>query len=344
MFNLNHQTMNQHLLYTKDLTIGYHGKGKKQMVVHSGLNVRVMPGEFTCLLGPNGSGKSTLIKTFAGFQKALQGRILLDNQEIQHFRERDLAKLVSVVLTDKTQAGNMTVFELVSMGRHPYTGFFGNLTREDLRKVYHAIESVGMLAMKQRLVNELSDGERQKAMIAKALAQETPIIILDEPTAYLDLPSRIEIMQLLHTLSGRMQKAVLLSTHDLEQALRFADKIWLLGTDNQVRSGTPEDLILAGQFKQFFERKGIRFDNLSGTFKITNPQAKKVKVIGKGLEYNWVLNALRRNGYTEAPEASLSIEIRRNGSMNYLIRKSNGEGIETGSVENLIHQIKALEG
>ena len=314
------------------------------MVVHSDLNIRLMPGDFTCLLGPNGSGKSTLIKTFAGFQKALKGKILLDNQEIQHFRERDLAKLVSVVLTDKTYAGNMTVFELVSMGRHPYTGFFGNLTHDDLRKVYHAIDSVGMVSMKQRLVNELSDGERQKAMIAKALAQETPIIILDEPTAYLDLPSRIEIMQLLHSLSGRMQKAVLLSTHDLEQALRFADKIWLLGTDKQVRSGTPEDLILAGEFKQFFERKGIRFDNLSGTFKITNSQAKKVKVIGKGLEYNWVLNALRRNGYTQAPDADVSIEIRKNGSMNYLIRRSNGQGIETSSVENLIHQIKALEG
>jgi len=233
---------------------------------------------------------------------------------------------------------------LVSMGRHTYTGLIGNLTREDLRIVYQAIDSVGMIDMKNRLVNELSDGERQKAMIAKALAQETPIIILDEPTAYLDLPSRIEIMQLLHNLSGSMKKAVLLSTHDLEQALRFADKIWLLGTDRQVSSGTPEDLILAGQFRQFFERKGIRFDNLSGTFKITHPQAKKVKVIGQGLEYNWVLNALRRNGYTEATEADLSIEIRRNGSMNYLIHHTNGHRIETGSVENLIHQIKALEG
>jgi len=204
--------MKQHLLYTKDLAIGYRDKGKQSMVVHSNLNVRLIPGEFTCLLGPNGTGKSTLIKTFAGFHKALDGKILLDEQEIQNYRERDLAKLVSVVLTDKTHAGQMTIFELVSMGRHPYTGFFGNLTQKDLRIVYEAIDSVGMLSMKHRLVNELSDGERQKAMIAKALAQETPIIILDEPTAYLDLPSRIEIMQLLHHLSNTMEKAVLLST------------------------------------------------------------------------------------------------------------------------------------
>jgi len=335
--------MKQHLLYTKNLAIGYRGKARQSMVVHSNLNVKLIPGEFTCLLGPNGTGKSTLIKTFAGFHKALDGKILLDEQEIQNYRERDLAKLVSVVLTDKTHAGQMTIFELVSMGRHPYTGFFGNLTQKDLRIVYEAIDSVGMLSMKHRLVNELSDGERQKAMIAKALAQETPIIILDEPTAYLDLPSRIEIMQLLHHLSNAMEKAVLLSTHDLEQALRFADKIWLLGNKNQVRSGTPEDLILDDQFKQFFERKGIRFDNLSGTFKITNPRARKVKVIGQGLEYNWVLNALRRNGYTEAEESDISIEIRRNGSMNFVLRNSIGQGVETGSVENLIQHIKALE-
>jgi iron complex transport system ATP-binding protein len=336
--------MKTHLLHTQQLTIGYHEKRKQPMTVHSNLNLQLRPGEFTCLLGPNGSGKSTLIKTFAGFQKSLGGKIYLDNREIQHFRERDLARLVSVVLTDKTHVGNMTVFELVSMGRHPYTGFFGNLTGGDLKKVYHAIDSVGMLDMKHRLVNELSDGERQKAMIAKALAQETPIIILDEPTAYLDLPSRIEIMQLLHNLSSQMQKAVLLSSHDLEQALRFADKIWLLGLDQQVQAGSPEDLILAGEFKKFFERKGIRFDDLSGTFKITNPQARKVKISGKGLEYNWLLNALRRNGYAEAQDSDLSIEIRKNGSLNYILRKQPGRSIETGSIENLIHHIKSLEG
>jgi len=335
--------MENHLLHTKDLTIGYREKRKNPKILHGQLNLRLLPGEFTCLLGPNGSGKSTLIRTFAGFHKALGGKIFLDQQEVQQFREKDLAKLVSVVLTDKTHVGNMTVFELVSMGRHPYTGFFGNLTHDDLKIVHHAIDSVGMLGMKNRLVNELSDGERQKAMIAKALAQQTPIIILDEPTAYLDLPSRIEIMQLLHNLSSNMQKAILLSTHDLEQALRFADKIWLLGNENHVQSGTPEDLILAGEFKKFFERKGIRFDNLSGTFKITNPKAKKVRIIGQGLEYNWIVNALRRNGYTEGQDSEMSIEIRKNGSLNYILKKPTGEHIEIGSVENLIHQIKTLE-
>jgi iron complex transport system ATP-binding protein len=336
--------MKNHLLHTKELTIGYQDKRKQATVVHTNLNLRLLPGEFTCLLGPNGTGKSTLIKTFAGFHPPLGGQIYLGNQNLKQIKEKDLARLVSVVLTDKTHVGNMTIFELVSMGRHPYTGFFGNLTHEDLRIIHHAIDSVGMLDMRQRLINELSDGERQKAMIAKALAQQTPIIILDEPTAYLDLPSRIEIMQLLHSLSSNLQKAILLSTHDLEQALRFADKIWLLGRNRQVQSGTPEDLILSDQFKKFFERKGIRFDNLSGTFKITNPRARKVRIIGQGLEYNWILNALRRNGYTEANDADLSIEIRKNGSLNYVLRKSTGENMEIGSVENLIHQIKTLEG
>jgi len=335
--------MKNHLLHTQELTIGYQDKRKHQTLVHSNLNLRLLPGEFTCLLGPNGSGKSTLIRTFAGFHQPLGGHIYLDSRDVQQIREKDLARLVSVVLTDKTHVGNMTIFELVSMGRHPYTGFFGSLTRDDLKIIDQAIDSVGMLEMKQRLVNELSDGERQKAMIAKALAQQTPIIILDEPTAYLDLPSRIEIMQLLHSLSSNLQKAILLSTHDLEQALRFADKIWLLGKDQQVESGTPEDLILSDQFKKFFERKGIRFDNLSGTFKITNPRARQVRIIGRGLEYHWILNALRRNGYTEGEDADLSIEIRKNGSLNYVLRKATGENMEIGSVENLIHQIKSLE-
>jgi iron complex transport system ATP-binding protein len=335
--------MKKHLLYTKNLSIGYKGKNNSDNILHSNLNLKLLPGEFTCLLGPNGSGKSTLMKTFAGFHKSLNGTIYLDNTEIQNFREKDLARLISVVLTDKTNVGNMTIFELVSMGRHPYTGFFGNLTQSDLKKVYESIEAVGLRNMKHKRVNEVSDGESQKAMIAKALSQETPIILLDEPTAYLDLPSRIEIMQLLHTLSSETQKAILLSTHDLEQALRFADKIWLLGTENRVKSGMPEDLILSNEFKSFFERKGIRFDNDTGTFKITNPNAKQVKVEGDGVEYNWIMNALMRNGYTQGDQTNIKIEIRKNGSLNYLITHGSKGKVETDSVEHLINQIKSLE-
>ena len=335
--------MKEHLLYTKNLAIGFKGKNGSGNMLHDNLNLKLLPGEFTCLLGPNGSGKSTLIKTFAGFHKALNGKIYLDNQEIHHFREKDLAKLISVVLTDRTNVGNMTIFELVSMGRHPYTGFFGNLTKNDLRIVYQSIEAVGLLNLKHKLLNQVSDGERQKAMIAKALSQETPIIILDEPTAYLDLPSRIEIMQLLHKLSSETQKAILLSTHDLEQALRFADKIWLLGTENRIKSGMPEDLILSNEFKNFFERKGLRFDNETGTFKITHSNAREVQVVGEGVEYNWVLNALMRNGYKQGENSNIRIEIRKNGTLNYLLKNGSEKNIETDSVEHLINQIKSLE-
>jgi iron complex transport system ATP-binding protein len=335
--------MEKHLLYTKNLSIGYEQKRSKPKVLHPDLNLQLLPGEFTCLLGPNGAGKSTLIKTFAGFHHFLGGHIYLDNREIKSYHERELAKLIGVVLTDRANVGNMTIFELVSMGRHPYTGFFGRLTKTDLKKTYYAIESVGLLSMKHRLVNELSDGERQKAMIAKALAQETPIILLDEPTAYLDLPSRIEIMQLLHKLSTETGKAILLSTHDLEQAVRFADKIWLLGKENRFRSGMPEDLILSNEFKRFFERKGIRFDNHSGTFKITNPNAKKIEIIGDGVEYNWVLNALMRNGYKKGDNPDMKIEISRNGSLQYILRRTASKDFTTGSVETLINHIKNLE-
>ncbi len=335
--------MEHHLLYTKNLAIGYKTKNHTRKILHPNLNLQLLPGEFTCLLGPNGSGKSTLIRTFAGFHPLLEGHIHLDNQDIKAFKEKDLARLISVVLTDHANVGNMTIFELVSMGRHPYTGFFGRLTQSDLKKIYYAIEAVGLVSMKNRLVNQLSDGERQKAMIAKALAQETPIILLDEPTAYLDLPSRIEIMQLLHKLSTETNKAILLSTHDLEQAVRFADKIWLLGKNENFRSGMPEDLILSNEFKHFFERKGIRFDNYSGTFKLTNANARKIEIIGDGIEYNWLLNALSRNGYTEGKNPDLKIEINKNGSIHYILKSRKEKDFTTSSVENLINHLKNLE-
>lgn len=200
------------------LSIGYRGKSSVK-VVAANYNATINSGELTCLLGANGVGKSTLLRTLSAFQPKISGHIFIQGKDISDYTDSDLSTVISVVLTEKCDVRNMTVTELVGLGRSPYTNFWGTLTKDDRRIVEHSIELVRAGELKDRMVHTLSDGERQKVMIAKALAQETPVIFLDEPTAFLDFPSKVEIMQLLHRLSRETGKTIFLSTHDLELAL-----------------------------------------------------------------------------------------------------------------------------
>ena len=203
----------------EQLSVGY--KGFSPVVTD--INVEIKSGELTCLIGPNGIGKSTLLKTLTGFLPKLGGRLLLDGRDIDLLSQRERAKYISIVLTYKADVQNLSVAEMVGMGRMPYTGFWGKLNADDREIVAEAINMVGINHLKDRMVQTLSDGERQKVMIAKALAQQTPIILLDEPTSFLDFPSKVEMLQLLHRLAKETNKVVFLSTHDLELALRIAD-------------------------------------------------------------------------------------------------------------------------
>ena len=205
----------------EQLSVGY--KGFSPVV--TGINVEIKSGELTCLIGPNGIGKSTLLKTLTGFLPKLGGRLLLDGRDIDLLSQRERAKYISIVLTYKADVQNLSVAEMVGMGRMPYTGFWGKLNAGDREIVAEAINMVGINHLKDRMVQTLSDGERQKVMIAKALAQQTPIILLDEPTSFLDFPSKVEMLQLLHRLAKETDKVVFLSTHDLELALRIADRL-----------------------------------------------------------------------------------------------------------------------
>lgn len=246
----------------KNLEIGYHLKHQLRIVATS-VNASLMSGEVTCLIGTNGVGKSTLLRTMAGFQPPLDGEILIRGKKMKAFNAHELAKEISVVLTSKPDSTLLTVEETVGIGRSPYTGFWGTLSSEDKRVVANALEQVGISHLASRYVTELSDGERQKVMIAKALAQQTSIIILDEPTAFLDFPSKVETLQMLHTLAREQHKAILLSTHDLELVLQIADKLWLM--DTRLSIGTPRELASNGNLGSFIERPGIRLDrsNLS---------------------------------------------------------------------------------
>lgn len=201
------------------LSVGY----TASQALVSDVNVELQSGQLHCLIGRNGIGKSTLLKTLTGFLPKLLGDLLLDGQGIETFTQQALARKISIVLTQKPDVQNLTVAEVIGLGRSPYTGFFGKLRVRDCAVVDDAIRSVGIEPLRHRMIQTLSDGERQKVMIAKALAQETPIILLDEPTAFLDFPSKAETFQLLRSMAHEKDKLIVLSTHDLELAVRFAD-------------------------------------------------------------------------------------------------------------------------
>ena len=255
---------------TSALSIGYMSGGRKIHVVHESLDLRLYPGELTGLLGLNGTGKSTLIRTLCGFQPALKGSIKLMDKDLTEYSQSQLARITGVVLTDKTNAGGITVYELVSLGRYPYTGFLGQLKSRDYQIIEESIEAVGISHKAAHYMAELSDGERQKAMIAKVLAQQCPVILLDEPTAFLDVTSRIETMALLRRLAVEQQKAVLLSTHDLDMAIQTCDCLWLQAKERPMLCGTPEELISNGAFDIFFGKDGIVFDRSSGRLNLVS--------------------------------------------------------------------------
>lgn len=243
----------------RNLTIGYREKKGKIKTVVEDINASIQRGRLTCLIGANGVGKSTLLRTLCGFLPKVKGEVLVEGQDIDTLSNKKLSRTIGVVLTDKPQLQNMTVRELVGLGRSPYTGFWGTLSGEDEAVVSQSIEQVGITALQDRMIQTLSDGERQKVMIAKALAQQTSIIVLDEPTAFLDYPSKVEMMQLLHRLSRETDITIFLSTHDLELVLQIADLVWLLTRDN-LHIGTPRELAANGSLSTFIDRKGVSFD------------------------------------------------------------------------------------
>lgn len=300
------------ILTTQNLSIGYHKKGKTD-IVQSELNLTLRAGELVCLIGPNGSGKSTLLRTLVGLQKALGGKTAIDGKNIATISNHEKALLISLVLTDRIDVENATVKDIVSFGRHPYSSWWGNTTAEDDKFVSEALEMVHLEHKANCYLNELSDGERQRAMIAKALAQDTPIIMLDEPTAHLDLPNRVEIMLLLHKLSHKTGKAILLSTHELDLALQAADRIWLMGVDKGIECGVPEDLVFNGSFNQTFQSKSYFFNEANGNFSMNYPMTKQVWVSGDKTRMYWTLRALARAGYMVVQDAETKILVTQNG-------------------------------
>lgn len=332
--------MREATIQLRDLSIGYrHKREEKHIADH--IHADIYSGELTCLLGANGVGKSTLLRTLSAFQPKLGGEIRVLGQEMAKYSDRQLSTTIGVVLTEKCEIRNMSVRELVGMGRSPYTGFWGRLTAQDEAIVERSIALVRIEELADRMVQTLSDGERQKVMIAKALAQETPIIYLDEPTAFLDFPSKVEIMQLLHTLTRQTRKTIFLSTHDLELALQIADRIWLMDRVAGIHSGTPEDLALDGHLSRFFARKGIVFDKDTGLFRIDNTYTSEIRLTGHGQKYAMVRKALLRNGIRADREAasSLTVDAGNASTTGFMIYPAKGEPVSAQTVEELLDKL-----
>ncbi len=333
--------MKETTIRLRDLSIGYPDKHNTKRVAEH-LNASIHSGELTCLLGTNGVGKSTLLRTLSAFQPPLGGTIDLLDRPLSTYDDRQLATVIGVVLTEKSDIRNMTVEELVGLGRSPYTGFWGTLKEGDRKIVHEAIARVRIEPLTQRMVHTLSDGERQKVMIAKALAQETPIIFLDEPTAFLDFPSKVEVMQLLHNLTHTLQKTVFMSTHDLELALQIADKIWLMDRTNGIAIGTPEDLSLEGKLSSFFSRKGITYDTETGFFRIDTDYRREIHLQGHGSRYAMVRKALQRNGIRadrHVADDSLHIDTTGSAGDPFVIHRADGSTQSATNIEALLSLI-----
>jgi len=316
------------------LAIGY-TDSKKRKIVQSNVNLMLRSGEVTCLLGLNGAGKSTLIRTLCGFQPPLEGKVLLRGKPLSSYSQSAFAREVGVVLTEKTNAGGINVYDLVSLGRHPYTGFFGSLKENDHKIIEEALKAAGIWHKKDNYVSELSDGERQKVMIAKVLAQQCPIIVLDEPTAFLDVTARIETMVLLRKLAKEQGKAIVLSTHDIDSAIQMADNLWLLSKGKSVRCGAPEDLIMNGTIGEFFSKENVVFDNATGKLSAAISQIRPIGVSGDFNTAYWVGNALVRNGYTPSQIQDGIINITCNTPSDIQIQMPDGETKKATSVANL---------
>ncbi|MDE6191578.1 MAG: ABC transporter ATP-binding protein [Muribaculum sp.] len=292
----------------RNLVTGY-SPGRDPNVVTCGISASLRSGELTCLLGPNGAGKSTLLKTLSSFLPPLDGDITLLGRPLRSYSNTARSRLIGVVLTDRVSLDNMSARELAGLGRTPYTGFWGRLSVDDKAIVDEALELVGISGLADRMVDTLSDGERQKVMIAKALVQQTPVIFLDEPTAFLDYPSKVELMQLLLSLSRDHGKTIFMSTHDIELALLTADKVWLIDKPHGVATGTPEDLALDGSLARYFEREGVKFDMSTGMFSVSFPTRRTVAVKGDGARYNMMVKALARNAIALSDASSDEIVV-----------------------------------
>ena len=299
------------VLETHDLTVGYLTGNKKKTILDR-INLKLEKGNLVCLLGENGVGKSTLLKTISRIIAPLSGSITVGGEALQRISQKALAKKISLVLTGNQKPGILKVRELVALGRYPYTGWGGGLSGEDHDKIDWALNLTHTAYLAEESVATLSDGQLQKVMIARALAQDSDIMILDEPTAFLDVNNRLKIMHLLKMLAWETKKAILVSTHDLDSAFHTADQLWLATCCLPITTGCPEDLIVQGEIANLFDHEAFSFDHKSGRFKANFKSIKQICLLGDDKYHMWTKSGLERIGYEVVNgDAPLRLSINR---------------------------------
>jgi iron complex transport system ATP-binding protein len=310
----------KHIISLDRFTIGHH----KDNALLSRLNLTVNRGEMVALIGRNGTGKSTLLRSMIGLLEPLDGACLLDGLPFAEYTLLQRARRVSFVSSQITQLPALTVSELVGLGRMPYTGWMGRMSQEDRALIRQALDEVQMASFSNRKLDCLSDGERQRAMIARAFAQDTPLMVLDEPTAFLDIPNTYELIRLLSRFrdGGR---SIVYSTHDLETAMQCADKMWVIHED-RILEGAPEDLGLSGLFDELFSKSGIRYDEQAGRFHFSGKIKGKISLEGEqGKALIWTRNTLVRLGFMleSGAEQLIKIESLKDGC-SWVLKNEHG--------------------
>ncbi|WP_194777684.1 ABC transporter ATP-binding protein [Pararhodonellum marinum] len=295
----------QTILHGNALRLGYQN-GNNTFLVAENISFDLAKGQLTCLLGPNGVGKSTLLKAILGQHPPLSGEIYYQGKKLSQLSHKDLARKIAVVLTDKVTTGNLTVAQLVALGRIPHTGWLGNLRDTDISQIDASIEATHVGYLRDRRLSELSDGQLQKVMIARALAQDGEILVLDEPTAHLDLANRFEIMHLLRNIALRKNKAVLVVTHDLDIALDTADRFWLMPCGSPLVTGIPEDLVLSEQINLLLPDQHLFFSKESGKVQ-TLDHLEPPLVQGPDALTQWVKKAMLKRGLTLEMDMKLEV-------------------------------------
>jgi len=311
---------NEDIISLVDLEIGFTGRGGARTSISGPLSNTLREGELVALMGVNGSGKSTLLRTISGLQKQLKGSIRIQGREVKEYPGREFAKILSYVSTEVVNVQGMRVEQLVSMGRYPHTNWFGAMTSEDYEMVGKALELTSLLSLSKRGMDELSDGERQRAMIARTLSQDTPVLMLDEPTAFLDISHKYEIIHLLRTLSRDYNKTIVFSTHDLPAALREADKIWLLN-ESEIVEGSPEDIVITGKLSDALldesSEIGVSLDIESGEFRLQRNMHGTARISSSDeMLKAWTSKALERLGY--------NTQSNQSGGINVIVNKKDG--------------------
>lgn len=325
------------ILSFRSLEIGYES-GRNKNILLPPLSGSAKTGELIAVIGRNGIGKSTLLRTLAGLQPSLGGEICLNGKKLHDYTRLELAQKVGYISTEIVKVSNMTVYDLVALGRFPHTNWIGTIDRENHKIILNALTMTSMSGFYNRLISELSDGERQRAMIARILAQDTGVMVMDEPLAFLDIGSKYEILQLMQRLSLTESKTIIFSTHELNMAINQSDKIWLIN-NSRVIEGAPEDLMITGAFDTLFDSEAVKFNSGNGTFTFHNKELKSIYLEGEGVLRHWTEKAIHRAGYAVSTVKSTPYIIVASGKTSIWKLVTDDSSFDFSSIYDLVNRL-----